>query len=118
MDKLLLGIDIGTTGTKAAIFNLGGQLQAIGHSEYEVSIPNSGWAEQDPEIWWKAVCKAIRYALHQIPDGPERVKALAVSSQAPTMLPLNKKGQPVRPALIWMDRRAEKESQFLKNNMG
>ena len=73
MDKLLLGIDIGTTGTKAAIFNTSGKLQAIGHAEYEVSIPHAGWAEQDPESWWKALCKSTQHAHQEIPDGYKRV---------------------------------------------
>jgi len=118
MDKLLMGIDVGTTGAKAAIYNLNGNLQAEGHAEYEVSIPHPGWAEQDPEIWWNAVCHATQHALKMIPVGPENVKGVAVSSQAPSMLALNKNNEPVRPALIWMDRRAEKEAQFLKDRMG
>jgi len=63
MDKLLLGIDIGTTGTKAVIFDASGNIMGMGQSEYEVSIPNHGHAEQNPEDWWKAVCKATRVAL-------------------------------------------------------
>jgi xylulokinase len=118
MEKLLLGIDIGTTGTKAAIFDTSGQLLSIGQSEYEVSIPNSGWAEQDPDSWWRAVCTATRFALQKVPDGAGRVMGVAVSSQAPTLLALGKNGQPLRPAMIWMDRRAEKEAQILKEKMG
>jgi xylulokinase len=118
MDKLLLGIDIGTTGTKSALFDLRGQLQSIGQAEYEVSIPRSGWAEQDPEAWWDAVCTATRSALGKVEDGAERVAGVAVSSQAPTLLALGKNGKPLRPALIWMDRRAEIEAQILKEKMG
>ena len=118
MDKLLLGIDIGTTGTKSAIFDTNGKLQSIGHAEYEVSIPRSGWAEQDPEAWWAAACIATRSALEKIQDGAERVAGVAVSSQAPTLLALGKNGRPLRPALIWMDRRAEGEAQVLRGEMG
>jgi xylulokinase len=118
MDQLLLGIDIGTTGTKTAIFNTGGELQSLGQAEYEVSIPNPGWAEQDPEIWWQALCRATREALKQLPGSPAQIAALAVSSQAPALLPINKQGIPVRPAMIWMDRRADEEAQILKNELG
>lgn len=110
MDKLLLGIDIGTTGTKSAIFGTNRQLQSIGQAEYEVSIPHPGWAEQDPEAWWEAVCTATRSALEKVQDGADRIIGVAVSSQAPTLLALGKNGQPLRPAMIWMDRRAEKEA--------
>lgn len=118
MDDLLLGIDIGTTGTKAALFNVQGQLQTMGYAEYEVSIPRADWAEQDPEDWWNAVCKSTRQALEAIPGSSERVRGVAVSSQAPTLLPINKHGVPVRPAMIWMDRRAENEVGILSQKLG
>lgn len=118
MKKLLLGIDIGTTGAKAALFDIEGNLQALGQHEYPIQHLHPGWAEQDPEDWWKAVCMAIRQVLQEIPQGPQRIAGAAVSSQAPTMLPLNRNGEPVRPALIWMDRRAEAEAATLKERLG
>jgi xylulokinase len=118
LDQLLLGIDVGTTGTKAALFTPDGRLRALGQAEYSIQHPRPGWAEQDPEDWWQAVCTAVRQALADVPGGAERVAGLAVSSQAPTMLPLNRAGQPVRPALIWMDRRADAEAIQLREQLG
>ena len=118
MDRLLLGIDVGTTGTKAALFTLDGRLQAVGQSEYSIRHARPGWAEQDAEDWWQAVCIATRQALSQVPEGPKRVAGIAVSSQATTLLPLNRAGQPLRPAMIWMDRRAEAETVKLRELLG
>jgi xylulokinase len=118
MEKLLLGIDIGTTGAKAALFDIEGNLQTIGQAEYPLRHLHPGWAEQDPEDWWQAACVAIKQALKNIPEGAQRVAGVAVSSQAPTMLPLDRYGKPVRPALIWMDRRAEAEAIQLKERFG
>lgn len=118
MNTLLLGIDVGTTGAKAALFDIEGNLQTVAQSEYPLHHPRPGWAEQDPEDWWKATCLAIREALARVPEGPQRVAGVAVSSQAPTMLPLNRHGKPLRPALIWMDRRAEVEAIQLKERLG
>lgn len=118
MDKLLLGIDVGTTGAKAAIFSPDGQLQATGQAEYRLYHPRPGWAEQNPDDWWRAVCVAARQALAQVPEAPRRVAGVAVSAQAPTMLPLDQTGHPIRPALIWMDRRAETEAVELKERFG
>jgi xylulokinase len=118
MDKLLLGIDVGTTGAKAAIFSPDGRLQATGQAEYRLYHPRPGWAEQDPNEWWQAVCVAVRQALAQVPEAPRRVAGVAVSAQAPTMLPLDRAGYPVRPALIWMDRRADAEAVELKEQIG
>jgi len=118
VETLLLGVDVGTTGAKAALFTTHGELRAVGQSEYKTNHPHTSWAEQDPEDWWKAVCQSIRQALDQVDGSSDRVAGIAVSSQAPTLLPLDKSGRPLRPALIWMDRRAEKEAIQLKESIG
>jgi xylulokinase len=118
LDQLLLGIDVGTTGTKAALFTPDGRLRALGQAEYPIYHPRPGWAEQDPEDWWQAVCAAVPQALAGVPGGAGQVAGVALSSQAPTMLPLNRAGQPVRPALIWMDRRADAEAVQLGEQVG
>jgi xylulokinase len=118
LEELLLGIDVGTTGTKAALFTLDGRLQAVGQSEYTIHHERPGWAEQDPEDWWQAVCIATRQALSKVPEGSTRVAGVAVSSQATTLLPLDRAGKPVRPAMIWMDRRAEAEAVALSELLG
>ena len=113
MKDLLLGIDVGTTAAKAVLFSPDGCLQSVGQAEYPVQHVRPNWVEQNPEDWWQAVCQAIRRTLAAVPDFRERVAGLAVSAQAPTLIALDRKGQPLRPALIWMDRRAEAEAARL-----
>jgi xylulokinase len=147
-DTLLLGIDVGTTGAKAALFSPEGELLAVGEREYGVTYPRPGWAEQNPEDWWKAVCESVRLVLKGTPGsakngprggpgsgprrvhgrGPKKLAALAVSSQAPVLVPMAacSRGtgtagagfEVVRPALIWMDRRAEGEACRLREMLG
>jgi xylulokinase len=74
--------------------------------------------EEDPEDWWRAVCEATRQVLAAEPMARERVAGLAVSAQAPTVLPLSDAGTPLRPAMIWMDRRAEAEVKRLNKILG
>jgi xylulokinase len=74
--------------------------------------------EQNPEDWWRAVCEATRLALAADPKAAERVAGVAVSSQAPALLPLGRDGTPLRPAMIWMDRRAEAEVKKLDGLLG
>jgi len=120
MKDLLLGIDIGTTGAKAAIFSLEGKLCGLGMDEYGVEHPRPGWAQQDPDALWGACCIAVKKALSQaeVREAKSRIAAVGVSSQGPTMLPLDERGRPVRPALIWMDRRAEKEARAIEDRFG
>ena len=103
---------------KAVLLDLRGNLCAVCQAEYPLHHIRPAWVEQDPEDWWQATCQAIREALAKVPHGPERVLGLAVSSQAPTLLPLDASGRPLRPAMIWMDRRAESEAAALTELLG
>ena len=118
MNRLLCGIDIGTTGAKAALFQADGRLLGEGYGEYPVYRPRTGWAEQDPADWWRAACEALQGMMRAARVEPGSIAAVAVSAQAPTMLPLDAAGRPVRRALIWMDRRAEEEARFLGERLG
>ena len=59
MEQYLLGIDIGTSACKIAVFDRGGKAIAAANGSYPVYYPHLGWAEQNPEEWWEAVCDAI-----------------------------------------------------------
>lgn len=118
MGKYLLGIDVGTTNVKGVLFNLNGEIVAQKQSEYSTFFPSRGWAEQDPECWWDAVAKIIRYIIDKSSVENKEIIAIGVSCQAPTMLPVDKKGKPLRNALIWMDRRAEEQCRMLKEEIG
>jgi xylulokinase len=118
LEPLLLGIDAGTSSVKAVLLDLRGNLCAVCQAEYPLHHLRPGWVEQDPEDWWRATCQAVREALAKVPHGPERVLGLGVSSQAPTLLPLDGDGQPLRRAMIWMDRRAEAEAVRLTELLG
>jgi xylulokinase len=118
VDPLLLGIDVGTSSVKAVLLDFRGNLCAVCQAEYPLHHIRPAWVEQDPDDWWQATCQAIREALAKVPHGPERVLGVAVSSQAPTLLPLDRSGRPLRPAMIWMDRRAESEAARLTELLG
>lgn len=113
MEDLLLGIDVGTSSVKTALVDLQGKLRATSLAEYPLHHIRTAWVEQNPEDWWQGTCRAIRESLAQVAHGPARVRAVAVSCQTPTLLPLDRRGQPLRPAIIWMDRRAEAEREHL-----
>jgi xylulokinase len=115
-EDAVLGVDVGTTAVKAAVVSADGRLLGSGSVEYPTSYAQPGWVEQDPDDWWRAACGAIRAALGEA--GRREVAAVCVSAQAPTMLPLDEHARPLRPALIWMDRRAEEACARLREELG
>ena len=118
MEELLLGIDVGTSSVKVALVDLSGRLQATSQAEYPLHHIRSAWVEQTPEDWWQGTCRTIRETLAKVKHGRERVRGVAVSCQTPTLLPLDRHGRPLRPAIIWMDRRAETEKDQLAELIG
>jgi xylulokinase len=118
MDSMLLGVDIGTTAVKAVLISGDGRTLATANEEYPTHHVAPSWVEQDPEDWWQAVVCVIRKVVSVVPAAKECVAGIAVSSQAPTLLPVDARGRPLRNALIWMDRRAEDEARYLERTLG
>ncbi len=111
---LLLGIDIGTTGAKAIVCDGAGVVLAQASEEYPTSFARPGWAEQDPDAWWRAACRVLRTVLDSAGAAPEAIAAIGVSCQAPSLVAVDATGSPLCPALIWMDRRAEPQCEQLR----
>jgi len=111
---LLLGIDIGTTGAKAIVCDSDGVMLAQASEEYPTLYAQPGWAEQDPDAWWRATCHVLRTIFDRAGIAPEAIAAIGVSCQAPTLVAVDAAGLPVCPALIWMDRRAEPQCEHLR----
>jgi len=111
MQPLLLGVDVGTTATKAVLVDQSGHLVAQGRAEYPTIHLQAGWVEQDATQWWISFCKACKQAIAQVPNA--QIAGVVISSQAPTLLAVDSDGEPVRNALIWMDRRAQVQADQL-----
>lgn len=98
---------------KAALFDNQGSCVGIGREEYQLSTPSAEQAELDAEIYWQASIKAIHAAIQASGVSPAKVRAMAVSSQGETTIPLNKHGVPLRPALVWLDNRSSTQAKWL-----
>lgn len=113
MADLLIGLDVGTTATKALLFDIKGQVLAEASRGYGLLTPRPGWVEQDPEEIWRAVVETLRSLSARC--GPaKRVLALAQSSQGGTTIPVDAAGLPVHLALSWMDQRSNDEAARLQ----
>lgn len=99
----LLGVDIGTTGCKAAAVGLDGSLLATAYREYPLVTPQPGWAELDPDRVWEAVCTTIRQVTAAVPEPPHTL-ALATLGEAVT--PIDASGAALAPTIVSFDGRA------------
>lgn len=106
MKQYLLGIDIGTSACKIAVFNENGQVAASGSGDYPVYYPKTGWAEQNPDEWWTAVCKAVRETLEKGKVGSEEIAGIGIDGQSWSAIPMDKEGNVLVNTPIWMDTRA------------
>lgn len=113
--KYLLGIDIGTSGTKMSLFDTEYTLVDSSLAEYEVSYPHVGWAEQNPTLWWDAVGRAIKKF---DPEKIHSVIGIGVTGQMHGLVLLDQANQVIRPALLWCDQRTQKECDDLTREMG
>ena len=118
MSRLLLGIDIGTSGCKAAIFSESGQLISSETQPYDVIYPKEGWAEQDPNEWWDAVVKAVKSLLSNSGIDPSDIKAIGIDGQSWSAIPIDQEGNVLVNTPIWMDTRASDICRRLKDEIG
>jgi xylulokinase len=113
----VIGCDVGSQGTNVALYGVDGTLATSSYQPYDLAFPNPGWAEQDPDLWVEGVETGVAAVLAEVPKGPSAVRGLSFGSQLDGMVVCDGAGAALRPALIWMDRRAEKQSAALSERM-
>ncbi|GAO76189.1 xylulose kinase [Meiothermus taiwanensis] len=108
---MLLGLDLGTGSLKALLLDFNGQVRGEASRPYPVAAPHPGWAESDPEDWWRAAAEATQAAVGPLAS---QVVAVGLSGQMHGVVLSDPAGQPLRPAILWADGRAVRELSALK----
>lgn len=103
---VVLGVDVGTQSAKCVVLDAGGELRGVGQAGYPLLTPRPQWAEQDPDDWWEGVVNAVRQALQTAAVEPLQVQAIGLTGQMHGVVILGADHRPLRPAIIWMDRRS------------
>lgn len=116
--KYLLGIDIGTSGTKTVLFDRGGNPISSSTAEYPLYQPEIGWAEQDPQDWWNAVCITINQVIKDSNINPESISGIGLSGQMHGLVMLDRDGNVLRKSIIWCDQRTAKECVEITEKVG
>ncbi len=116
MKKYLLGIDVGTTGSKTILFSFDGKVIGHAYRSYETGNPERLRSEQNPDDWWKAVTETVREVCGGI-NGSE-VAGISLSTQGGTLVPVDAEFNPVRPAIVWSDTRCAEQKELFKKTVG
>ncbi len=118
MKNYILAHDLGTTGNKATLYDREGRLVGSAFYAYNTRYEFTGWAEQNPEDWWQAVCHSTRKLLTQIPGlRTDEIACITFSGQMMGCVPLDKNARPLRNAIIWADQRAIVQQNWLAERL-
>src|SRR5512140_32780 len=109
----LMGIDVGTTGTRAVIVDESGRLLGAATVDYPLYTPKPLWAEQNPEDWWRAACGAVRGALEDAGISGTEIGGVGLSGQMHGLVLLDSAGAVLRPAILWCDGRTQRECDWI-----
>jgi xylulokinase len=114
----VIGCDVGSQGTKVVLLSIKGQVLGEAYEPYSIDYPQPLWAEQPVERWVDALKAAIRKLIFQSGHSPERIRALGLATQVDGLVPIDRPGHPLRPAMIWMDRRAGTQCELVRQGLG
>ncbi|MCD6323137.1 MAG: xylulokinase, partial [Clostridiales bacterium] len=116
--KYLMGIDIGTSGTKTVLFDTKGNSIANCTVEYPMYQPKIGWAEQDPLDWWNAVCVSSKEVIEKSGINPTDISGIGLSGQMHGLVLLDENDNVLRHSIIWCDQRTHKECIEITEKVG
>lgn len=114
----LLGIDVGTSGTKAIVVGDDGSILGSATGRHEPSTPRGGWSEQAPEDWWHSTIAAVREACRDAGVEPGAIDAVGLTGQMHGLVALDGSMRPIRPAILWNDGRCEAQCREVESRLG
>ncbi len=116
--RYVIGVDIGTSGTKTVLFDEFGTVMSDYLVEYPLYQPKIGWAEQDPEDWWHATYSSVKAVIEMSGVDPKDIKGAGLSGQMHGLVMLDKDGNVLRKSIIWCDQRTTAEADELTEKIG
>jgi xylulokinase len=118
MKRLLLGIDVSTTGAKALLIDEKGKVVKTATTALTLQTPKPLWSEQDPHEWWSATAKSIKKVLKESKANAKDVVAVGLTGQMHGLVLLDAQHKVLRPAILWNDQRTGKQCDDIRTRMG
>jgi len=116
--KYLIGIDVGTSGTKTVLFDENGVAKNSSTVEYPLYQPQNGWAEQDTDDWWYACTKSLKTVISESGVNPADIAGVGFSGQMHGLVMLDENGEVLRKSIIWCDGRTVDECDYITKTIG
>jgi xylulokinase len=114
---VLVAVDVGTSGARAAAFTLDGRPVLDARRPYPTALPRDGWAEQDARHWQRAALAALGQLVAGL-GARRRIRAIGLTGQCPSVVPIDRRGRPLRPGIIYRDNRATAEAAEIRRRFG
>lgn len=118
MNTYLLGIDLGTSACKAALFTPDGAVVKQANAAYPVYYPHPGWAEQNPDEWWAGVCKAVKEVVETSGIDPASIAGIGIDGQSWSAVAIDGEGNALCNSPIWMDARSQAQCDRIAQTLG
>ena len=112
---LLLGLDLGSSGAKTALFTTTGELKSLAMVPYRIERPWPGWAEIHPKVWWEAIAASVDCACRQAMIDRQRIASVGISTICPAVVAMDHRGEPLRPAILFMDVRSARQAEAVQH---
>jgi len=116
--QYLITLDLGTTSVKTSIFDRRLNIAASNTEEYQLLTPSSGIVELEPQTYWAACVNGIQKVLVKSGVSPADIVSISISTQGETLIPIDKNGNELSNAIVWIDSRATEETALLKESIG
>ena len=113
-----IGIDVGTSGTKVLLLDSSGEIQTTVTVEYDAQSPHPMWSEQDPDIWWRALCDGLRKVLRETGTSSRQIRGIGFSGQMVGLVALDESHRVIRPCILWNDQRSVEVAERLTEQLG
>jgi sugar (pentulose or hexulose) kinase len=114
----ILSVDLGTTAIKTCLVDAAGAMVVSATREYELDTPSAVAVELEPEVYWQAFREGVAEVLARSHVDPASIRALGISAQGETLICADRDGQALRPAIVWLDSRADDEAKILSAEFG
>ena len=115
--EVLVAVDVGTSGARAVAFDLDGHAVLDARRPYPTTLPRDGWAEQDARHWQRSALGALGQLAARLGTG-RRILAIGLTGQCPSVVPIDRRGRPLRPGIIYRDNRATAEAEEMRSRFG